>query len=96
MIARTDKKKKPSKRAKTRAATLKEQKKRAWMVHLMAQSLFKIIELKGPIQLSGQQIDSVPKDWLDQMQIQVKPEGVTFQLKKECVLELPPDKRIIV
>lgn len=95
MIARPEKpKKKPSKRAKARAKVLAEQKKQMWMIQLMAQTLFKIVEAKGPIAMTGEQIDSTPKDWLDKMQIQVKPEGVTFQLKKEGVIEIP--KRIIV
>ena len=78
MIARNDKPKKKKFSKKQVEAAREEKKKRAWMVNLMAQSLYKIVELKGPINLTAAQIDSTPKDWLSKMNIQVKPTGVTY------------------
>ena len=83
MIARNNKpkKKKPSKK-QIIAANLKK-KRQAWMTRLMAQCLYKLVEIKGPISVTAEQLDSAPEDWLDRVEIQARPEGFTFILKKK-------------
>ena len=83
MISRNGKPKKKKFSKKQVEAAREEKKKRAWMVNLMAQSLYKIVEIKGNIDLTAAQVDSIPKDWLKKMNIQVSPNGVKFVLRKE-------------
>ena len=74
----------------------KERAHRIFITKLMAQCLYKIVELKGNISLTAEQIDSVPEDWLDKVSVGAHANGVIFTVKKEKSIIEVPEKRLIL
>lgn len=63
----------------------------------MRKALYLIVKLKGPINLTHEQLNSVPCDFEENFEMTINEQGFVYSIKKkEGVLELPPDRQIIV
>lgn len=61
----------------------------------MRKALYLIVKMKGSINFTNEQLNSVPDDFQKDFQMELFEKGIVYSIKKEGIIEVP-EKRIII
>lgn len=101
MIAPSDKTRKKAKKRRAKAKEIKARQDAqiAKITQAMLKCFYLIVDVKGPLNFTAEQIESVPDDWMDKLCFGPIPKGdglIFLTKKKEGVIDLPPERKIII